>query len=297
MIATTLVGGLGNQMFIYAMVRAMSLRNNVPMAFDTHHGFDADRVYKRSLELRNFCLSLPESSLETFDYPLGKVVRKLSSRLGRNLLLPHYRFIHETSNHFQKELLEQRIPDAYLRGNWCREDYFKDYSDIIYSDFQISAQISQGVRDELEEIRSLGENTVMVGIRRYQECKSVEQAGLILSKAYYDKAIDIVKQEISSPVFVIFCQDYEWARQNIHIQGAKSYFVRPKSGKLSTIEDLWLMKHMKHFIVSNSTYYWWGAWLANPVESMLVAPEKCRQDYALEGGRRPRDAYHFLPNL
>ena len=33
MIATTLYGGLGNQMFIYAMSRAMSLRNNVPMAY------------------------------------------------------------------------------------------------------------------------------------------------------------------------------------------------------------------------------------------------------------------------
>ena len=46
MITTTLFGGLGNQMFIYAMVRAMSLRNNVPMAFNTRRGFERDFLFK-----------------------------------------------------------------------------------------------------------------------------------------------------------------------------------------------------------------------------------------------------------
>ena len=51
MIVTTLRGGLGNQMFIYAMARAMALRNDVPMAFDLETGFKRDIEYHRHLEL------------------------------------------------------------------------------------------------------------------------------------------------------------------------------------------------------------------------------------------------------
>ncbi|MCS3112173.1 hypothetical protein NXU93_12345 [Bacteroides fragilis] len=61
MIVSSLRGGLGNQMFIYAMVKAMALRNNVPFAFNLTTDFANDEVYKRKLLLSYFALDLPEN--------------------------------------------------------------------------------------------------------------------------------------------------------------------------------------------------------------------------------------------
>ena len=68
MIVSSLRGGLGNQMFIYAMVKAMALRNNVPFAFNLTTDFANDEVYKRKLLLSYFALDLPENK-KLSDYP------------------------------------------------------------------------------------------------------------------------------------------------------------------------------------------------------------------------------------
>ena len=68
MIVSSLRGGLGNQMFIYAMVKAMALRNNVPFAFNLTTDFANDEVYKRKLLLSYFALDLPAKDQYTNEF-------------------------------------------------------------------------------------------------------------------------------------------------------------------------------------------------------------------------------------
>jgi len=49
-------------------------------------------------------------------------------------------------------------------------------------------------------------------------------------------------------------------------------FINPKGANNGAIEDLYLMKSCKHFIISNSTFYWWGAWLAENKNKIVIAP-------------------------
>ena len=271
MITTTLYGGLGNQMFLYAAVRAISLRNHVPMAFNTTLGFRTDKLYRRHLELVHLNVKLPEGGASVFNVPLARLWRKISQKVGRNVLMPHYKMVREWRQNLRYDLTEKPLRNAYLEGYWQSECYFKDFEEQIREDFRIMTPMPRRTRDELKRIQALGGNTVMIGIRRYQECTAANRMQ-VLSKEYYDRAIAIAREKVENPVFVVFCQERQWAMDNIRIDGAKVYFVESKDGPLATIEDLWLMTHLRHFIISNSTFYWWGAWLATGEDKLVIAP-------------------------
>ena len=264
MITTTLFGGLGTQMFIYAMTRALSLRNHVPMAFNLTSGFDTDFQYKRHLELKHLNASLPTSTISTFDYPGGRYVKKLSSYMKRNVMLPTMDYIEEaTPYHFQQEFVLEKIKNVYLNGYWQSPLYFEDYSDVIRSEFKITAPIPQKVNEELAYLKSYSRPLVMVGIRRYQEVKhSSFLTEHVCGAEFYRKAMDMMSNMIENPLFVVFSQDQNWVKENISKE-FDIYIVKEKSGDLASVSDMFLMQHCDAAIISNSTFYWWGAWLAN----------------------------------
>ena len=270
MITTTLRGGLGNQMFMYAMVRAMANRNNTSMAFNLHEGFDNDFEYKRKLELQNFNINIGENApLAVYNYKGAKYIQYLSKKIGRNILLPHHNIIREdVPMHFQQELLEKHITSAHLEGYWQSEKYFLDAKNIIRNDFKIITPMPENVVSELKEIRKYNKTTVFIGIRRYQECTHL-RPGMVLEADYYNKAIEYVENNIPNVLFIVFSQQQEWAQQNLKAKNQIIY-AQEKKGELATIEDLYLMTHCDHAIISNSSFYWWGTWLQKATKDHLV---------------------------
>lgn len=276
MITTTLCGGLGNQMFIYAMARAMSLRNGVPVAFNLKTGFSTDYVYKRFLELDKFALTLLVSKASTFDIPFGYYFEKLSSKLGIHVLLPHYKMAQEcyADYHYHNELVEHKMKNVYLIGYWQNPKYFEDYGDVIRKDFTLKVDLPDEVHKELEYLRSTGRPLVMIGIRRYQEAVGQPTRLKVCGADYYNKAMAYISKRLNNPLFVVFGQDREWAEKNLDEKYDK-YFVKTKKGNLSAVSDLYLMENCEHAIISNSSYYWWGAWLqtANQNDHIVVCSE------------------------
>ncbi|WP_303236443.1 alpha-1,2-fucosyltransferase [Phocaeicola coprophilus] len=274
MITTTLRGGLGNQMFMYAMVKAMAIKNKTAMAFNLHEGFDNDFQYQRKLELQYLNVDLGKHApFAVFDYKGARYAQIISKKIGRNILLPQYQIIEEKSPmRFQSELINEHILNAYLEGYWQSEKYFKNIEDQIRTDFTIKALISESVKAELRNIREGNHTLIFVGIRRYQECSQV-RPGMVLNEDYYNKAIKYFENRFSNVKFVIFSQQPEWAKQKL-ITKSPMIFANAKSGDLATIEDLYLMTHCDHAIISNSSFYWWGAWLQNTSKNHLViAPD------------------------
>ena len=255
----------------------MSLRVGVPMYFNIHTSFEFDKAFKRNLELIHFKCSLPTARLCTFDYPYGYRFRGLSKRLGFNVLMPWQKFILEKDPYvFVQDIVDKPCRNAYLQGYFQNEMYFSDCIDIIRDDFQITAPIADSVRSELAYINSLGRVPVMIGVRRYEECSKLKIGiydHLRTSPEYILKAVEVIKSRVKSPVFVVFSQDYEWARKNVQIPGSPVYFVKSKTGPLATIEDFWLMTKCLHYIISYSSYHWWAAWLSeNNPDKMVVMP-------------------------
>ena len=270
-IIAQLFGGLGNQMFIYAAARALALRTNSKLIFDKNTGFTND-IYERKFGLDNFKLKFHSASnIQSFNFPGGKYLKKMSNKLTRHIPLFYIKIINEENFKFNHELIGTPKTNYYLNGYWQTEKYFRDYKDVIKEDFQIEKSISQNTLDEEKKYITYGENSVAVCVRRYQEVKNFVHLSLT-NEEYYLNAMKLMTSKISNPVFVCFTQDRKWVEQNL-CDHFNIRFAEPKEGERGTIEDLYLMKSFNHFIISNSSYYWWGTWLSKNETKIVIAPQ------------------------
>lgn len=263
MIATTLCGGLGNQLFMYAAARAMALRNNTELVVNIHSGFENDKEYKRHYELDKFNVQYRKNKVLTFDYPCGNIVKALSRKLGLMVINPSYKFIADLTvgRGIDERCLSKSTPNAYLEGYWQSERYFADYSLQIKEDLRFVEKISDDVLENEKCIfcDNNRETPVCVGVRTYQEVHhkmSFDKTGL----DFYIRAMDYIKSNVENPAFYVFSQDKDWCDKQL--LSLKDYDIKLVS-EHSAYDDLYLMTKFKYHIISNSSLYWWGAWLAD----------------------------------
>lgn len=264
MIATIISGGIGNQLFMYAAARALSLRLNTGLVLNTKKGFRDDHAFNRNFELNVFDIYYSENKGLTFDRIGGKLIYKISRLFGFNILHPSYKILHDSTNNrgIDPRLFTHNKKNVFLEGYWQSEEYFQDYESVIRNDLTFLFERSITLKDEECQIfNEKNKNPVCMGVRRYQECTG-PLSFAITDEHYYRKAMDYMCSKIDNPVFYVFTQDKEWVLKFLNPEGKYNIrFIREKEN--ATIEDLYLMTRFKYHIISNSSYYWWGAWLAH----------------------------------
>jgi len=89
---------------------------------------------------------------------------------------------------------------------------------------------------------------------------------------YYDKAIARMEARVESPHYFLFSDNPEAARSKLALPAGRVTFVSHNHGDENAFADMWLMTRCRHFITANSTFSWWGAWLGESAESVILAP-------------------------
>ncbi|MFN4278860.1 alpha-1,2-fucosyltransferase [Thermosynechococcus sp.] len=273
MIIINLIGGLGNQMFQYALGRALSIAKEVPLRLDIsdfenyqlHQGFELHRVFR---------CKAPVASLEDLKSVLGwwgvPPIRRAIANLklsvlckGRLILEPHY--------HYWEKI--HSIPStAYLQGYWQSEKYFSESADVLREDFKFCQPMSAINAQWADKITQC--HSISLHIRRgdYVSNPRTHRVHGVCDFGYYYRAIKYITAFVRDPVFFVFSDEIEWAKSNLKIS-YPVYYVESNTGQES-YNDMRLMSLCRHHIIANSTFSWWAAWLNNSSDKLVVAPKK-----------------------
>lgn len=275
MIIVQLIGGLGNQMFQYATARRISCVNNVPLKLDVSCFNTVSLDIPRKYELHVFSIKEDFASSEEVNKVKGLNRNRVTSLFQRIVSkfpsIDKQSYICEKHFHFDPDILMLK-DNVYLEGYWQSEKYFKDIEDIIKKEFAIKIEPDKLNKNFAESIKEA--ESVSIHVRRgdYISNQETNQYHGICTPEYYYAAIDIMLCKLKKPHFLIFSDDPMWVKENLKIEHSVSYIDH--NGIDKGYEDLRLMTLCKHHIIANSSFSWWGAWLCNNKNKIVIAPKR-----------------------
>jgi len=263
-----LKGGLGNQMFQYALGRKLSLLNDDILKLDNNEYKKAYCLGKRKYELNNFNIKADIANSKEI-----LKIRGFSNRILLKLNLVKNNYIREkNTNIFDPEILNKK-GDLYLDGYWQSENYFKDIRKIILNDFTLNHSIkNEKFYNVLDEIKK--NNSVAIHIRGgdYVHNEDTRKFHGLLTADYYNQAIDCISKSVHSPKFYIFTDDLQHSQKLLENLDNLKYTLI-SINKFFDYEELMLMKNCKYFIIPNSSFSWWGAWLSEFKDKIVIVPK------------------------
>ncbi len=269
MIVVKLIGGLGNQLFQYALGRHLAHRNHTELKLDIS-GFHDYKLHAYSLGHFNIVenFATKEEVLKFQKY------RRKQGRwwfLYNKLIANEQKYVEEKQFHFDPRILKIG-GEAYLDGYWQTEKYFRDIKDIIRKEATIKTPLEGKDAEVAKEIEAT--TSVAMHIRRgdYVTNQQTNEYHGICGLDYYREAIEVISEKVSSPHFFIFSDDHKWVKDNIVLEHPTTYVEHNKADK--NYEDLRLMSLCKHQIIANSSFSWWSAWQNQNPGKIVVAPSK-----------------------
>ena len=256
-------GGIGNQMFQYALYRKfqrmgyeVSIDDSYYSIKSMHEGFVLNTVFK-NLDI-NINRKLPVFYKIFMRYGF---IKKFYKKINRKIV-----------NDFdlEKNMLEifSNPDNKYFDGYWHNLIYYNDIFEIIKSDFQFDYSdpiIPNEILLNIKHTQSVG-----IHIRRGDYINNALYKD-ICTIDYYLKAIKYVSSIHTNSRFYFFSDDIEWCEHNFKNIN-NSTFIKSKKNK--SYVDMILMSNCKSMIISNSTFSWWGAFLNLNNDAIIISPVK-----------------------
>lgn len=295
-IAKSILGRLGNQMFQYAYCKAIKEAVGGSLAFSF------DKVYRQKdidKSPKGFEDSLRFFNIDDYIIFEGDIHSHFCNRVQRFL----YRSLHfikrrwfknyswqllfsriglyyynDKSNNFLKDIRYLKKKSIFPKFILCYDylevpDRFDNIRPILLNEFTPKHPPLESNTDLYKIIESC--NSVCISVRR-GDYLNPKYAGkfYICDETYIHKAIEKVKQLIDNPVLIFFSDDIKWVKENIKTD-IPSYY---ESGDDPVWEKLRLMYSCKHFVISNSTFSWWAQYLSRNGDKIVISPDHWTND-------------------
>ncbi len=267
-VISRLIGGLGNQMFQYAVGRVLSLKRGVPLWLDTRPLQAQAEHTPRSYALGAFDIRA--------EVPDAKGWQALTGLTGLNMAQ-----VQEQGPRFMPEALQAQAP-VCLHGYWQSERYIRAIRPVLQLDFKLRQGPSAEMLAWAQRMRSSSESghaSVMLHVRRgdYVSLPSAAAHHGLCSLSYYEQALQALQDQHGPLEVFAFSDDpawvAAWAAQALkplhacHVVSLAAPNDRPAE------HDLWLMQQCQHHIIANSSYSWWAAWLGQRSSTTVIAPK------------------------
>lgn len=287
MIIIEFQGGLGNQLFQLAMGKYLEDKFHEDIYCDVTRFIHDSREY-REFELNSF--SFPENwhlisgnkskrqvygvryyiwMLFTFIYHrtwrcfekigarkwYGRFYQKMINFWGIYCVQDYYEDYYEPKNTFWKKKI--------FLGNWLWPEMVIKQGEELQRSIKVTTKLSDSNQNFYDKIKN--SNSVAVHIRRGDY---VTLGLVVCSIKYYEYCIEKMAQLVDNPTFFVFSDDIEWCRSNLH-SDQKIIYVDNNN---TSPEDMRLMYSCNHFIMSSSTFSWWGAYLGQCPDKKIIVP-------------------------
>lgn len=270
-------GGLGNQMFQYALCLALRKHGYKTFLFISenynshsygHQGYELEKLF----------------SINKFDNKSYaqkwyiQLLRKISRNFSSRHRLKIYKIIQlqiveapKTFVFYKKVFDKYKSLNQLYLGTWQSEKFFYNAKNEVRDKFKFNRDLlSEDTNILAKEMQEC--NSVFIHIRRgdYLSEKYVSSLGSICNLSYYEKSIQYFLETIKNPRFYFFSDDQKWVKENLKIELAT--YVQFNQGDNSW-QDMYLMSKAKHGIIANSTFSWWGAWLIKNSKKIIIGPK------------------------
>lgn len=266
-----ILGGLGNQMFEYAMFLALKKAHPDEKimcctrsfkGYALHNGFELGCIF--GIKVKEASLwQLARLAFPFWNYRTWQVMRHWFSK--RKTMTSG-----TTQIPFDKNEVE-RTDSVYYDGYWQNEGNFRDIRNLVLTAFTFPE--FQDEKNKMLACMLKTYNSVSCHIRRGDYLKIPTMC--VCTPEYYVQAIDKMNKLVNPNLYCVFSDDINWCKNHLSQlwEGKKVVYVDWNKGKES-FRDMQLMSLCKHNIIANSSFSWWGAWLNQNEKKIVIAPEK-----------------------
>jgi hypothetical protein len=262
-------GGLGNQLFCYAAARRLALVNGAELVIDDVTGFVRDHQYRRQYLLDRFQIPARKATPSERLEPLERYRRGVMKTLARCKPFMARHYVEQEGVDFDPRLLAFKVKGTvYLDGLWISEGYFKDVAATIRQDLRIippTDPVNQALSKQIQACQA-----VAIHVRWFDAPGSESRHNTAAD--YYQRAVAFIDQRVPNAHYFLFSDDPVAARARLALPDHRMTTIGHNQGDQQAYADLWLMRQCQHFIIADSTFSWWGAWLGDQPDKQVIAP-------------------------
>lgn len=281
--------GLCNQLFTYSYGRYLAKRYNQKLYIYTPGKMDHGYTYyngigklkleaekkinwvqmtslSRGRNIVHFYFMLKEKLLNGGNRINFNIEKKYGANLAEQGILINY----DVS--YWNEYLETEKKNYYVRGYFQYKKYVYELKDELCDLLKFSKQ----EEEKFENIISLMKSTdsVCLHIRRGDYIKNSQFC--VCSENYYIEAVKRMRKLVGDITIFVFSDDYTYVKTHRNIFGEKEVYLISEfmNQDATSLDELRLMKYCKYFIISNSSFSWWGQFICDYERKRVIAPSK-----------------------
>lgn len=253
-------GGLGNQLFQYAFMRYLVLKEGKNCSADLSY-----YIYPNVMEY------VLDKSFADISVARCNPYLRESYIVDKEYYYKEPDFVKSAYDSFLQSNITKK-GCGYLEGCFQSSFYPENIKDILYKELIFEKITDKGVEKYLSLFEK--KNTVSIHIRRgdYLTKENIMVFGNICTEKYYKKAMEYMKTQVDNPIYIFFSNDKEWVKNNYNMDNA-IYINEDDFENYKDWYDMYLMSMCKHNIIANSTFSWWGAWLNRNSQKIVIAPQ------------------------
>jgi hypothetical protein len=231
-------GGLGNQIFqLVATYNLAKLNNDVP-----EYNLNESHTPNQGFIISKY----KDNIFKEFKHTDQLTIENIFSQEGHCYKNIHYQ------------------PNLQIQGYFQSEKYFIENKNEIINKLLTGLYSYEKSKDVFDYVKNFNKPLVSVHIRR-GDYLNFSHIHTPCSLEYYENALSTMKEKIGDFIPIFISDDKVWCNENFNS------IISPFDDELM---DLTLMTKCDHNIIANSSFSWWGAYLNQNNDKIVIGPKK-----------------------